>query len=236
MSLPKPYYSDGSVTIYHSPCELILPFLGQFDLLLTDPPYGYNYESNHTCPTTTAKWMNKPIHGDESTELRDLVIRWAGQTPWAVFGSWKMAKPAGVRGVLIWDKGPASGMGDLTFPWKGSHEEIYISGQGWEGSRDEGVIKDKWIVTRKSMGREHPNEKPLNLIVYLLSKHTGKRIIDPFAGSCTTGRAAKDLGRQCVLIEREERYCEIGAKRMEQECLPFTESINTPTLETPALL
>jgi len=44
-------------------------------------------------------------------------------------------------------------------------------------------------------------------------------ILDPFAGSCTTGRAAKDLGRKCVCIVREERYCEIGAKRMAQEVL-----------------
>jgi len=46
-------------------------------------------------------------------------------------------------------------------------------------------------------------------------------ILDPFAGSGTTGRAAKDLGRKCVLIEREERYCEIAANRMRQEVLPL---------------
>jgi len=47
-------------------------------------------------------------------------------------------------------------------------------------------------------------------------------ILDPFAGSGTTGRAAKDLNRKCVCIEREERYCEIGAKRMEQEVFDFS--------------
>ena len=48
-------------------------------------------------------------------------------------------------------------------------------------------------------------------------------ILDPFAGSGTTGRAAKDLGRKCVLIEREERYCEIAARRMAQEVFNFDE-------------
>jgi site-specific DNA-methyltransferase (adenine-specific) len=52
----------------------------------------------------------------------------------------------------------------------------------------------------------------------------GETILDPFAGSCTTGRAAKDLGRRCVCIEREERYCEIGARRMQQEVLNLAEA------------
>lgn len=46
-------------------------------------------------------------------------------------------------------------------------------------------------------------------------------ILDPFAGSGTTGRAAKDLNRKAVLIEREERYCEIAAHRMVQEVIQF---------------
>jgi DNA modification methylase len=46
-------------------------------------------------------------------------------------------------------------------------------------------------------------------------------ILDPFAGSGTTGRAAKDLGRKAVLIEREEKYCEIAARRMLPEVLPL---------------
>ena len=47
-----------------------------------------------------------------------------------------------------------------------------------------------------------------------------------------TGRAAKDLGRKCVCIEREERYCEIGARRMQQECLQLTDcTAYRPTAE-----
>ena len=81
---------------------------------------------------------------------------------------------------------------------------------------------DIWSIPieRKRM---HPTQKPLTLIHQIVdvSTNQGDTILDPFAGSCTTGRAAKDLGRKCVCIEREERYCEIGAERMRQEVFDF---------------
>ena len=70
--------------------------------------------------------------------------------------------------------------------------------------------------------REHPTQKPLALMVWCLGlSKESQTVLDPFAGSGTTGRACKDLGRKCVLIEREERYCEIAAKRMAQEVFTF---------------
>ncbi len=70
--------------------------------------------------------------------------------------------------------------------------------------------------------REHPTQKPVELMSWVLSFYpTALNVIDPFMGSGTTLRAAKDLGRKAIGIEIEERYCEIAAKRMAQEVFQF---------------
>jgi site-specific DNA-methyltransferase (adenine-specific) len=93
----------------------------------------------------------------------------------------------------------------------------------FQPSRCFGEFRDKsrFIVYPAQQHNLHPNEKPLAVVskMILVGTAEGQTILDPFAGSCTTARAAKDLGRKCVCIEREEKYCEIGAKRCAQEVL-----------------
>lgn len=74
-------------------------------------------------------------------------------------------------------------------------------------------------------GKEHPTQKSLDLMTWCIDyadRAGGKQIetiLDPFGGSGTTARAAKNMNRKCVLIEQNEKYCEIAARRMEQEVL-----------------
>lgn len=121
--------------------------------------------------------------------------------------------------MLIWDKGPQFGMGDLSFPWKPSFEEIYIIGDGFSGHRDEGVLKGFSSVSWESKGRRHPHEKPSSLMAHFIAKTNAPSIVDPCCGTGPTLRAAKDLGRRAIGIEIEERYCEIAANRLAQEVL-----------------
>jgi len=209
----KPYYDRAGITIYHGDCREVLPPLDAA-VMVTDPPYGIAHESGWEGP-----FQGTQIANDGSTDLRDLVLTQWAPRPAIVFGTWRIARPAGTRAVLIWDKGPASGMGDLSFPWKGSFEDIYVIGKGFAGRRDEGVIKGHHVVTWASKGRVHPNQKPTSLLAVLIEKCPPGVVVDPFMGSGSTLRAAKDLHRQAIGIEIEERYCEIAAKRLAQGVL-----------------
>ena len=76
---------------------------------------------------------------------------------------------------------------------------------------------------RDELESSHTCPKPINLIKKVVCRLSdpSDSIIDPFLGSGTTLRAAKDLGRKAIGIEIEERYCEIAAKRMAQEVFDF---------------
>jgi DNA modification methylase len=182
---------------------------------ITDPPYGINHTSNHG-----ASWNGRPIESDQNTTTRDMVLHHFKTC--AAFGTWKTPPIEDTRGCLVWDKGPAFGMGDLKFPWKPSFELIYIRGNGWEGARDQGVLRGPVQVSWEnhpnvpdSEGRKHPHQKPVWLVEHLIKKlPSAKLIVDPFMGSGTTGVACVNLGRSFIGIELDPGYFDIAVKRI----------------------
>ena len=204
----------GDATLYCGDCLEILPTLPKVDAVITDPPYGIAYVSGHA---TEALWKaGRRIAMDESTAARDAVIAAMRDTPGLYFGSWRAPRPAATRMVLVWDKGGALGMGALDLPWKPDHEEIYVIGKGFCGSRDCGsVIRHPPVQSMARNGRQHPTEKPVGLMLKLLRKTAGT-VLDPYMGSGTTGVAALQLGRKFIGIELEPRYFDIACKRIEQ--------------------
>lgn len=75
--------------------------------------------------------------------------------------------------------------------------------------------------------KRHQDEKPLATVIPLVRECTppGGLVLDPFAGACTKGVAARILGRRALLVEADERSCEIGAKRLGEDLLPFGEGV-----------
>jgi hypothetical protein len=218
-----PYYQDDAVTIYHGDCRQIDAWLAA-DVMVTDPPYGIAHRSGHSSPLygAVAERYQSPegdaIANDGDTEIRDEILALWSPRPALVFGSHRAPFPTGYRMALVWDKGEAAGMGDLSIPWKPNWELIFVLGVGFVGARTGGVLR-AYVPPRVAMGRVHPNQKPVDLTRDLIGKCPPGVIADPFMGSGTTLRAAKDLGRKAIGVELEERYCEIAALRMGQEVL-----------------
>jgi DNA modification methylase len=222
MNLPKPYYQDDAVTLYHGDCREIVPHLGRFDLLLTDPPYGISLNTDNSRfsggnAASVSRRGNgvgpangKPIYGDDEKFDPAFMLSVSDQK---VIWGWNNFPDSLPRGAcLVWlkrnDEAFGSFLSDAELAWMSKGHGVYCR-------RD---LSNNAIANE----RVHPTQKPLSLMTWCLSFFPDARtILDPFAGSGTTGRAAKDLGRKCVMIEREERYCEIAARRMLQEVLPL---------------
>jgi DNA modification methylase len=204
----KPYYKDDYVTIYHGDCREIVPTLGRFDLLLTDPPYGIG-TWNDRSESDETRFCQADFGWDQRPSNETMVLCLASARKAIVFGFNHLAEMLGAtKGVIVWDK-KFNGVhfNDCELAWTRGINDACRMFRFSPASADR---------------KQHPTEKPLALMNWCIGLAGDvQTILDPFAGSGTTGRAAKDLGRKAVLIEREERYCEIAARRMEQEVLPL---------------
>jgi site-specific DNA-methyltransferase (adenine-specific) len=211
--MSEPYYQDEQVTLYHGDCREVTEWLAA-DVLVTDPPYGIAYQSNSRRIS-----LRRSISGDADTSLRDTALEMWGDRPAAVFGTWRRPYPVGTVAKLVWDTKGALGMGDITLPWKPSHQEIYILGRGWRGRRGTDVIVCPPVQSLGYNGRLHPHQKPTALMGHFIERAPDGVITDPFAGSGSTLVVAKQLGRHAIGVEVEESDCEIAAQRLEQGAL-----------------
>lgn len=75
--------------------------------------------------------------------------------------------------------------------------------------------KDIWRIKPES-NNAHPAPFPLELAERCISATTAEFILDPFSGSGTTARAAKNLGRKYLGIELSEKYCEMARNRVNE--------------------
>lgn len=204
----------GDCTLYLGWCEDVLPGLLGIDAVLFDPPYGIGHSSMGG-PRGLASWQGTQIANDGDTATRDYIMVWAGSRPTACFGTWKVEPYPGARGCLIWDKGPAFGMGDLSFPWKPSFETLHIYGKGWAGERSEGVLRGPVVVSWESKGRTHPHEKPVWLFEHLIKKLPRDAVIvDPTMGSGTSAVACAKLNRAFIGIESDPGHYQTAVDRV----------------------
>jgi len=208
-----PYYDDGTCVIYHGDCLEVLENLDGDWSVVTDPPYGVGYKYDVHDDTPTDYWPR--FRGTVDT-LRAIA------TPVVFTHRVKaLAELTGWDWVAVWNK-PLAMAGLNWLPIMPHWEPIFLYDIGGRDDlpRSFDVISVNPVNARSS---DHPCPKPVELYRELIRCFTppSRTILDPFMGSGTTLRAAKDLGRKAVGIELSERYCEIAANRLAQEVLPL---------------
>lgn len=231
-----PYYKDDSCTIYHADCRDLLPGM-TFDAVVTDPPYGTGYYRTDVDVVDVLAHLPKPCAIFGWPERLVDVCRSRDEAPDEWITWWP--KNAAVKAAP--SKDPLRESECIAIYGRGEWERVkiprtatYIGMYACEGDRgtshgdrESRYIGDVWTQTAPGVGflhgNGHPNEKPLVVIGRLVAvlSDPGQVVLDPFMGSGTTLRAAKDLGRKAIGIEIEEKYCEIAARRLAQEVLPL---------------
>lgn len=223
-----PYYEDDWVTLYHGDCREALGGITA-DVLITDPPYGMNLGKHGGANDQRSRELRRGGYGIYEDTPENYVgivapaIVWALQIVkrGAVFApapsAWALPPPTSLGGVFI----PAA---NGRSPW-GFQNLAPVLFYGTAPLLNLGA---KATMIRAS-GRApvelgHPCPKPLEWMRWLvvLAAQGTDIVLDPFAGSGTTLRAAKDCGYRSIGIEIEERYCEIAARRLSQEVFSYS--------------
>jgi site-specific DNA-methyltransferase (adenine-specific) len=222
----KPYYQDEAVTLYHADCRDVLPTLEQVDHVITDMPFSEYTHGN-------AKSNRGVGHGNAAIDfaaidfaaidfiLRELggkCRRWfVGNLDWRHIAQLEQATPEPWEFVRfgVWVKTNPMPQISADRPANGWDGICYLHQKATKKRWNGGGSHGNWIGPVVTNGL-HPTGKPEDFIERLITQHTdeGELILDPFAGSGTTGVVAKRMGRRCILIERDEKYCEIAARRL----------------------
>jgi len=245
--LVRPYFADDAVTIYHGDCMDIMRDIiaGGVACVVTSPTYNTLPISNKPSglhaerKTGVNKWIAKAAQGyfDNLPEgeyqawLRDMVAECLRVCSGLVWVNHKIRYRDGVAlhpvrflpfpiySEVVWDRRGSMALNCKRYA--PSHENLWAFGRPSWWCNDLNTKMSVWQIPYDAGNDEHPCAFPLEIAgrPIMSSCPPGATVLDPCAGSGTVGWAAKILGRKAILIEREERYCEIAAKRMCQQVL-----------------
>jgi len=196
-------------TLYLGDCLEILPTLGRFDAIVTDPPYGLKESAGKNKSRgklAVAKdygndnWDDKPISKEAIELIRNL-------SDWQIIFGGNYFELPPTKCWLIWDKvNGATDFADAELAWTNLDKAVRLKKYMWNGMLRE---------NNEPRG-DHPTQKPIGIMDWVIS-HLPKNvdlICDPYLGSGTTGISAVKANKKFIGIEREQKYFDIACQRI----------------------
>lgn len=210
---------SDDVRIIHGDSLALLPTLTGIDAVVTDPPYGIAFtrgsggrEVNRSRPLRKG---TDPIAGDDKPFDPSPFLDW----PCVFFGANHFAPRLPEGGSWhVWDKRAYStiddSFADIEFIWASARAKSEVIEHLWKGVQQ---------ASEKGSPKYHVSQKPVRVMRHLVEKYTkpGDLVLDPFAGSGSTGVACLQSGRRCILIEKDARYIPIIERRIREASMPL---------------
>ena len=218
----SPYYDEGGITIYHARCEDVLPDIdpATVDLLLTDPPYGINLDTDSRGRSSKAKGpgINHARVAGDNEPFDPAPLLTYGRC--ILFGANHYAsRLPDSAGWLFWDKTTQNDMGHAAFKSEGEF--------AWTNVINRAICwRHIWHGGFRQSERGfhvHPTQKPTKLMRWLVGRFTkpGDLVLDPYMGSGPVAQACHELGRRYIGVEVVEDYCKVAVSRLRQQTFDF---------------
>ena len=240
--MPEPYYQDDHVTLYHGDALDVIADLDEpIHGVITDPPYasGTRTEASKTSSGAmlrAGRFQDRPLDLDQMTTLGFIYLLRStaiGALPllpegasFLSFIDWRQwphlvgaleTANLRVQGMVVWDKGHF-GMGN---GFRSQHELVCHASKGVPEVHSKSYGNVLRFPRQEPV--DHPSPKPVGLLETLIEVciPPGGTVLDPFAGSGATLRAATNLGRKAIGVELAEEYCRVAVDRLRQQSLDF---------------
>lgn len=245
---PEPYYDQDGVTIYHGRCEDVLPTLGPVDLAVTSPPYNMGLTPGGNGRGMYRPGANNKagrfrdgyeVEGDDGMPQDEydawqravLALLWAkvdrgvfyNHRPRIEHGTLRLPLSLNfglpLRQIIVWDRGTGIDVNTRHFCTRQEWVLLFAKPDFALVDHAASGLGDVWRLGMEHEDLGHPAPFPVSLPARCIAATGARSVLDPFVGSGTTLRAAKDAGVRAVGIDRSERFCEIAAKRLAQGVL-----------------
>ena len=212
----------GDCCLILGDCREVLPTLGRFDAVITDPPYGIGESSRRNATRGKpfgSRADKKNTRGTYVPPVDYGVYEWdkspaeaatidaciAAASCAIIWGGNYFGLPASPK-WLVWDKLNSGDFADCEIAWTDLQGAVRIFRHMWNG-----MLRD----SERTSPRVHPTQKPVALMLWCIEQAGNPQtILDPFMGSGTTGVACVQLGRKFTGIERERKYFDIACERI----------------------